>query len=270
MTLYSGDPEQLPPVVSTLDGLQPPGKDTIARPLFSRLAEGYLEPVLLRSQYRCHPSISALASSLFYAGQLQDGISVDDRKSVFPEVPTLCWVESGGADQRDGLSSYNDAEARAIAKLCRSMVDAGLPAECVGIISLYVSQAKRIGFLLAEGSAAGVKSSTVDAFQGEERDVIILSTVKGYANLHVSNRERINVALTRAKRNLIVFGCKSALSANGLWRPISDACVHLEHCNILCSSVSGAQCELTVEDDASKAISHPQSSSEPFTDDDSN
>ncbi len=69
-----------------------------------------------------------------------------------------------------------------------------------------------------------VQISTVDAFQGGEKNVIILSTVRTSESAFMHNEPRINVALTRAKRHLIILGNRNLLLMNELWSKILWDC----------------------------------------------
>ncbi|KAG1077293.1 hypothetical protein G6F42_024942 [Rhizopus arrhizus] len=83
----------------------------------------------------------------------------------------------------------------------------------------------------ASDTAAAAKSiqiSTVDAFQGGEKDVIILSTVRSSESQFMDNQPRVNVALTRAKRHLIILGNRNVFSMNELWSKVLWDCQ--EHC----------------------------------------
>lgn len=79
----------------------------------------------------------------------------------------------------------------------------------------------------ASDTAAAAKSiqiSTVDAFQGGEKDVIILSTVRSSESQFMDNQPRVNVALTRAKRHLIILGNRNVFSMNELWSKVLWDC----------------------------------------------
>lgn len=70
----------------------------------------------------------------------------------------------------------------------------------------------------------GIQISTVDAFQGGEKEIIILSTVRTSESSFMDNQPRINVALTRAKRHLIILGNQNMFSMNELWSKILWDC----------------------------------------------
>lgn len=118
---------------------------------------------------------------------LCDSTPHNDVQDLFP---TLCFYDvAGGQEQTDSSGSFvNEAEAQFVVVLLSALVAAlGLPAPSVGVITLYKAQARRIVDLLrgcshlgdeAQREMTGVQVSTVDAFQGGERDVVILSCVR--------------------------------------------------------------------------------------------
>lgn len=87
----------------------------------------------------------------------------------------------------------------------------------IGIISLYAAQSWALNRRIQHPS---VQISTVDAFQGNEKDVIILSTVRSNGIGFTADPRRLNVAITRAKSQLIVVGNRQLLSSNPLWNAI--------------------------------------------------
>ncbi|KAM3567054.1 hypothetical protein VYU27_010795, partial [Nannochloropsis oceanica] len=106
-----GDPQQLPPAVSLFarDAPPPPSLPpspshppaSLVRPLFQRLSSSpSFPPVLLRTQYRCHPVLSALASDLFYGGRLCDGVSSQQRRPIVGSLPPLVWIDVPHGQER--------------------------------------------------------------------------------------------------------------------------------------------------------------------------
>jgi hypothetical protein len=133
---------------------------------------------------------------------------------------------------QDGGSKYSPSEARFAALIAARVVEVGVSAGEVGVITLYKAQERAIinnlaGILSREGvkevceeddvggeDDGAVKVSTVDAFQGQEKDVIILSLCGAHGGSGFVTPERINVALTRARRHLIVLGDSRAPGMN--------------------------------------------------------
>jgi len=210
-----GDPQQLPPTISKSS---PNG---LGKPLFSRLSTIY-PPVILSTQYRCHPRISGICNKLFYQGRIKDGISEDDRTPLFG-FPTICIFDiPHGQEVSSHSSVMNQAEATTCSVLVKYLISKGVDNHDIGVIAFYRSQVESISAPLIDGrkNKPIVDVSTVDAFQGDERDFIIISTAKTSASSFVESKERINVAISRAKRHLIVVTNMKSLHSSDLWSMI--------------------------------------------------
>ncbi|KAK4513461.1 W2 domain-containing protein [Mucor velutinosus] len=231
-----GDPLQLPPTLAThaQDGKVGKGLD---KTLFNRLIELGYESVMLRTQYRCHPRISGISNSLFYERRLINGVTDQDRKPLIEGLPTLLFVDVGGMEQKSLRSNsyWNDTEIAIASHILQTMISFDISSKDLGVISLYKEQADKLsqhlGMNTASDTATAMKSiqiSTVDAFQGGEKDVIILSTVRSSESQFMDNQPRVNVALTRAKRHLIILGNRNVFRMNELWSKVLWDCQ--EHC----------------------------------------
>ncbi|KAJ2956256.1 hypothetical protein NQZ79_g7850 [Umbelopsis isabellina] len=199
-----GDPLQLPPTLVTPCDPEIAGQG-IEKTLFDRCAEMGISPVMLRTQYRCHPQISRLSNNLFYERRLINGITEHKRPALFSELPHVCFVNVNGTEKRrPGYQSYhNDSEIQVTVQALRSLLLLGISPVDIGVISLYKEQADKLDGCLKEmtnSSFGSVQISTVDAFQGAEKEVIILCTVRTNPSNFIDNPQRINVALSRAKR----------------------------------------------------------------------
>uniref|UniRef100_A0A8C9FGN5 5'-3' DNA helicase ZGRF1 n=1 Tax=Pavo cristatus TaxID=9049 RepID=A0A8C9FGN5_PAVCR len=186
--------------------------------------------VLLRTQYRCHPAISAIANELFYEGNLIDGVSEKERSPLLDWLPTLCFYSISGLEQieRDN-SFYNMAEVHFTVKLIQSLIASGIDGSAVGVITFYKSQMWKIQNLLrsVHSEAFPVKAvqvSTVDAFQGAEKEIIVLSCVRTRQIGFTDSEKRMNVALTRAKRHLLIVGNLACLRKNRLYERVINHC----------------------------------------------
>ena len=127
-------------------------------------------------------------------------------------------------EDSDGRSTFNTQEVEAVAECCVAFLEAGLQPVDIGIISPYRAQVGRIkARLQAHGPiAASVEVASVDSYQGREKEVIIFSTVRSNPHRRVgftSDKARINVAFTRARRGFIVFGNSRTLRSDAeTWR----------------------------------------------------
>ncbi|KAL8586829.1 hypothetical protein ACOMHN_052705 [Nucella lapillus] len=224
-----GDPKQLDP---TLQGSEAAHREGLEQTLFDRLMKMGQDPVMLRTQYRCHPAISAVANTLFYHGHLLDGVTPHHRQPILDLFPTMCFYDvSGGEETTDSSGSFtNEAEAQFVALLLSVLMVRGLQPASVGVITLYRAQARHILNIIrqskgdAQRAMAGVQVSTVDAFQGAERDIIILSCVRTRSVGFIDSDKRMNVALTRARHHMLIVGHQKNLHANRRWAEVISHC----------------------------------------------
>ncbi|XP_040555328.1 protein ZGRF1 isoform X3 [Gallus gallus] len=236
-----GDPKQLPPTIQGSESIHEKG---LEQTLFDRLCLMGHKTILLRTQYRCHPAISAIANELFYEGNLIDGVSEKERSPLLDWLPTLCFYSVNGLEQieRDN-SFYNMAEVHFTVKFIQALTASGIDGSAVGVITFYKSQMYKIQNLLRSihSEAFPVKAvqvSTVDAFQGAEKEIIVLSCVRTRQTGFTDSEKRMNVALTRAKRHLLIVGNLACLSKNRLYERVINHCKGREN-----GLQHGSQCE---------------------------
>ncbi|KGL83720.1 Uncharacterized protein C4orf21, partial [Tinamus guttatus] len=257
-----GDPKQLPPTIQGSDSFHEQG---LEQTLFDRLSLMGHKAVLLRTQYRCHPAISAIANELFYGGSLINGVSEEDRSPLLDWLPTLCFYSVNGVEQieRDN-SFYNMAEAHFTVKLIQSLIASGIEGSAVGVITLYKSQMCKIQNLLngLHSEVLEIKAvqvSTVDAFQGAEKEIIVLSCVRTRQVGFIDSEKRMNVALTRAKRHLLIVGNLACLTKNSLWGRVINHCKgwenglqHASHCEQQLNNILQCYLEKKSEEEKNK------------------
>ncbi|CAG9467508.1 unnamed protein product [Pedinophyceae sp. YPF-701] len=227
-----GDPQQLPATLLS----QAAAGSLLGRSLFERLQSLGHGCAMLTEQYRMHPEISAFPSTYFYDGCLRDGEGVQGggRAAAFhaqAAFPPVCfWDVRDGRMSRRGASLSNAEEADLAAVLLgaalRGSQQAGLTA---AVLSPYAAQVALLksrysaSSTASEAAAADVQFATVDAFQGREADIVILSCVRAGSTGHTSSVgfladvRRMNVALTRAKRALWILGHAETLCNNPAW-----------------------------------------------------
>ena len=219
-----GDHKQLPPTVISRraeDG-------GLSRSLFERLIDMGIEPKLLTTQYRMHPSISEFPNTHFYQGLLEDGVSTDQRPApmgmLWPDWESpMAFVPVDGDEllSPDGASKENPAEASWAVKILIGLVEGGeVDLSDIGIVTPYAGQVRAIRDMIPE-SLQSVEVRTVDGYQGREKDVIIFSCVRSNKDGNVgflSDPRRLNVALTRSRRGLVVVGDPETLRSDENWR----------------------------------------------------
>ncbi|XP_037847026.2 5'-3' DNA helicase ZGRF1 isoform X4 [Chlorocebus sabaeus] len=222
-----GDPKQLPPTIQGSDAAHENG---LEQTLFDRLCLMGHKPILLRTQYRCHPAISAIANDLFYKGTLMNGVTEIERSPLLEWLPTLCFYNVKGLEQIERDNSFhNVAEATFTLKLIQSLIASGIAGSMIGVITLYKSQMYKLCHLLSavdfgHPDIKTVQVSTVDAFQGAEKEIIILSCVRTRQVGFIDSEKRMNVALTRGKRHLLIVGNLACLRKNRLWGRVIQHC----------------------------------------------
>jgi predicted DNA helicase len=229
--VLAGDHKQLPPtVISDID--------TLKHSLFEKLMErDEITQTMLEIQYRMHKKIMDFPNLLLYDGKLKADSSVansrlfleklpDDQeiaKIVDPDKP-IFFLDTSSCETYDNKetlqpksTSYeNIFEAKVVADIVKALVVGGLNIDDIGVITPYLAQVKRIEKVCEDdGFVCEVKS--VDGFQGREKEVIIISFVRSNIDSSIGflkDKRRLNVAMTRAKKKLIMIGDKTTLEAN--------------------------------------------------------
>ncbi|KAJ2720044.1 ATP-dependent RNA helicase [Coemansia sp. Benny D115] len=228
-----GDHQQLGPVIMN----KVASNAGLSQSLFERLVFLGLRPHRLVVQYRMHPCLSEFPSNFFYEGSLQNGVTSQERTRTDvgfpwpnPDKPMMLLSCNGSEEiASNGTSYINRAEASACEKVVTRMLKAKLKPEQIGVITPYEGQRSWVVHNMAQTGPLGsdmykdVEVASVDAFQGREKDYIILSCVRNNEHQGIgflSDPRRLNVALTRAKYGVIVLGSPKVLSRNPLWHEL--------------------------------------------------
>ncbi|WWC59973.1 uncharacterized protein I303_102536 [Kwoniella dejecticola CBS 10117] len=214
-----GDPNQLPPTTFSVEA----DRYHYNESLFVRMTKNKASQVsLLSIQYRMHPFISELPSKVFYNGQLKDGPDMAKKTTALWHQRNVFgpyrFFNVNGHEEKAGTSTKNTEEALAAVELYRRLnADFGMKINLsmrIGVISMYKEQLWELKRRFSEAFGGSILETidfnTVDGFQGQEKDIIILSCVRSGPNLRtigfLKDARRMNVALTRAKSSLFVFG----------------------------------------------------------------
>jgi superfamily I DNA and/or RNA helicase len=177
---------------------------------------------MLREQYRMNAELMDLPSRAFYGGELRAHSSVAGRTlaTILPgatlDAPPLLFLDSAGKGWEEvapagSESLENPGEAEVVIARARALLAAGLAPEHIAIITPYRAQAARIGPAL---EPLGIEVDTVDAFQGREAEVVLVSCVRSNAEGRLgflTDLRRMNVALTRGKVHAFVVGDSATL-----------------------------------------------------------
>ncbi len=231
-----GDHQQLPPTVISRKA----DEGGLGRSLFDRLIACGLQSTMLTTQYRMHPILREFPSARFYENRLDDGCTADQRPPpagfLWPDWDhPMAFVPIEGVEEADeeGKSRSNRDEAAKVLGVVNDLLAAGdVQPSDIGVISPYNGQVRELSrlFDLAGGREPGqpyfgLEIKSVDGYQGREKDVIVFSTVRANERGEVgflSDYRRLNVAITRAKRGLIVLGHPNTLRHDGTWRSYLD------------------------------------------------
>ncbi|CAG8464750.1 11326_t:CDS:10 [Ambispora leptoticha] len=225
-----GDHQQLGPVIMNKKA----ARAGLCQSLFERLVILGIRPIRLQVQYRMHPCLSEFPSNMFYEGSLQNGVTTQDRlrKNVdfpwpAPETPMFFHSNLGQEEiSSSGTSYLNRTEASNCEKVVTKFLKAGVLPVHIGIITPYEGQRSYIVSYMQHSGALRkemykeIEVASVDAFQGREKDYIILSCVR--SNEHqgigfLNDPRRLNVALTRARYGVVILGNPKVLSKHPLW-----------------------------------------------------
>lgn len=233
--IMAGDPYQLPPTIKSAEGQ----KGGLAVTLLEKCLRSQPEAVqLLTVQYRMNDIIMQFSNSRFYEGRLLSHPTVADRKLPVAEPfdQPLEFVDTAGCgfDEKvnpESQSLYNEGEIRVIMTHLEQLLPALPPdkPQRIAIISPYREQVEKLEERL-KGLAEykdRVDINTVDAFQGQERDIIYISMVRSNENGVIGflqDYRRMNVAMTRAKKKLVVVGDSATLGYDAFYRHFLEYC----------------------------------------------
>lgn len=202
--VLAGDHRQLPPTVISPDAA------ALSVSLFERLAAAHPSAmVTLAEQHRMNEKIMRYPSDALYDGRLRAHPSVAHH--AIDDAPLEMIDTAGrGFDEEtpaDSESKFNEGEAELAAAQVRKLLSAGVQPRDIAVISPYDAQVQRIRHLLSDLNDLEV--DTVDGFQGREKEAVVVSLVRSNDSGDlgfVADIRRINVALTRARKKLIVIG----------------------------------------------------------------
>ncbi|PVU74592.1 hypothetical protein DDW13_06840 [Acidianus hospitalis] len=220
--IFVGDDKQLPPVAKCHLN-----RDDLST--YKRLKQFYI-PIMLKTHYRSHPHIIGFSNKYVYNNQLiinqacYNNILVLNGSKYFGTNDPFIFVDVPGVHIFDPntKSCKNICEAEVVVKIIEDYLSSGGIKDELGVITPYRLQKKEIKDKLSKSKVNGAKDvevDTVDAYQGREKDVIVISLVSTY-NRIVNNastiannpfkfsadQDRFNVAITRARKKLIIVG----------------------------------------------------------------
>ena len=239
-----GDQRQLPPhldrEIEKLLKEQKIDPDVVKYSLFEYLFEkiSKTNKITLRRQYRMHKSIGDFVGNLFYGdiGGLETGIADEQRSLCLARFNEhkgrIFWLDTHGKEIAQKTSFYNMDEIHIIENLLNQF-NKDLSREdekyTVGVITPYLAQVEKIEReirpYVKQWRNLSVKVATVDAFQGKETDIILFSTVRTQNGKmrFGSDKQRLNVAFSRAKRLLLIIGDHEVAKSDTRMKQVLDA-----------------------------------------------
>lgn len=216
--LIVGDPKQLPATVLS----ERASKYGLSVSLHERLMyDCKMKYVMLDTQYRMNPEISSFASLRFYQGKISNAANVTSasyqKRGMLLDGRPYLFLETGGTEAKAfGGSCINTKEAVTILNLAKVLRDSNdsqwASPDSLRIITFYAAQVNLIRRMLDDNLMKDVVVSTVDSTQGCEADIVILSLVRTDVAGFLTDDRRLNVALTRARKQLICVGSVSTFS----------------------------------------------------------
>jgi superfamily I DNA and/or RNA helicase len=221
----------LPPTVLSRPALD----DGLGISLLERLVEhfGTLATRRLQVQYRMHEAIMAFSARWFYGDDLRadSGVArhlLSELLGVTANDLTNCplhFVDTAGASfeeesEADGDSKFNLQEAALVARHVERLLTAGVSAADIAVIAPYAAQVRLLRERL---TMPGLEIDSVDGFQGREKEAVVVSLVRSNPQTEIgflADVRRMNVALTRARRKLIVVGDSATLAVHPFYREL--------------------------------------------------
>jgi regulator of nonsense transcripts 1 len=271
-----GDTKQLPPTVTSQD---PELRKTLGVSPMERLLSNGLDEFILTEQYRMPRSLLYHPNKYFYDSVVKCSVKKDlPLLNGFPwpspnDEPLAFLKVGNGSDEvaHDGGGKSNPTEIRVIIDIITKVLSKGeIQAKDIAIITPYSKQVQLFRKMLSsadismsasnsKGRIADVQLGTVDSFQGQETDLVIFSAVRSNRMKELGflrDARRLNVAITRARRGLIVVGDPTVLRTCCHWAALLDSCTE-RNCVLMLSEYYDHTNEIMIDDtNHTSSLSH--------------
>ncbi|MFL5321648.1 MAG: AAA domain-containing protein [Myxococcaceae bacterium] len=228
--IMAGDPLQLPPTILS----EKAAKEGLGVSLFERLLKDHGDGVkrMLKEQYRMNERIMSFPSQKTYGGELRAHPSVAHRElnellTKKLDAPPVLFLDTAGKgfdeqQEESSQSLFNEGEAALVRARVEELQAAGMPTRELAVITPYAAQAR---YLRERIPNEEIEVDTVDAFQGREKDAILVSFVR--SNLEqklgfLTDLRRLNVLLTRPRRHLFLVGDSATLSSHPFYAALLE------------------------------------------------
>lgn len=235
--VFAGDHCQLPPTIKSFEAAQ----GGLSSTLFEKAIQRNDADVMLAEQYRMNSQIMDFSNRVFYKNELQANSKVKDWL-IFPEDLPLEFIDTAGCGfyeqfNKKNKSAFNPEEMnllfRHLNKYLESIHTLKLldSIDRIGIISPYKAQVSQMqehfekNHPLADEFKSLVSINTIDSFQGQERDIIYISLVRSNEKSEIgflSDTRRMNVAMTRARKKLVIIGDSATIGNHSFYNEFLD------------------------------------------------
>ncbi|WP_423792686.1 IGHMBP2 family helicase [Methanocaldococcus indicus] len=222
--IMAGDHKQLPPTVLSEN-------EELKKTLFEKLINMYPEfSTILEIQYRMNEKIMEFPNKMFYNNKLKAAEEVknitlmdlvdkveEEDKDIVNKIPVQFFhIDGKERKEKESFSYYNIEEAEKVLEVVKKLIKYNIP---VSVISPYDAQVRYIRKLF-EKNNIDVEVNTVDGYQGRENEAIVISFVRTEKFGFLKDLRRLNVAITRAKRKLIIIGNEKLLKKDSVYNEL--------------------------------------------------
>jgi len=231
--VLAGDHRQLPPTVISEEAK----KGGLSTTAFDRLMnlDAFSEcRHMLTVQHRMAPDLMKFSSSEFYGGRLTADPALSTRQFTPPSYSidmSLKVIDTAGAGldenrEDENASIENAGHVELVVRYLGEIIDHGVQPSQIAVITPYSAQVELIRHKASAWLEKGLEVDSVDGFQGREKDIVIFDAVRSNSNGDVgflADHRRLNVALTRAKYQLIVIADAATLATDPVWSRFFDS-----------------------------------------------
>ncbi len=230
--IMAGDHLQLPPTIKS----QQAAREGLSTTLLEKLMKKSNIATMLETQYRMNEYIMNFSNEKFYEGKLLAHKSVSHATLISPEGEPLApleYIDTAGcafeeSPGKENTSLCNEEEANLLLKHLKQLLEKTTGTHSIGIISPYKAQVNLIQEKIQQDKFFlnyKISVNTIDGFQGQEKEVIYISLVRSNDNGEIgflSDTRRMNVALTRAKKKLVIIGDSATIGAHPFYKDFID------------------------------------------------
>lgn len=235
--ILAGDHCQLPPTVKSIMAL----KGGLGKTLMERIVENKPETVtLLKMQYRMNEQIMKFSSEWFYHGMVESAPTVSHRGILDYDTPMM-WIDTAECDGKEefvgeNFGRINRAEAELTLqtlqqylekigkqRILEELIDVGIISPYRAQVQLLRKELRKREFFRPYRHLLTV--NTVDGFQGQERDIILISLVRSNDGGDIGflrDLRRMNVAITRARMKLIILGSSETMTSHPFYKKLYE------------------------------------------------